>query len=665
MNRNFIAGSALAVSILYALPLQVSASTVDDLMSLPLEELLQIPVTVASLLDSDELHSPSNTSTVLAEDWQRYGARRTLDAIDHLPATLVLPYSNGSDVIAIRGYAQPTSARGIATTLDGIRLNNFLFGTAQYDIPNINLGILDRIEMIRGPASALYGTDAFHGVLSLYAFESDKDMTQAGITAADNGYYQLAARYSDSLTDSVRMNLAAAGSGEADQEVRYEYADPFSGDPLFIDKEQRYQSNTLSLKLASDPSADVAWKWGIYADQYNADDFPLITADYETNLDTANYMTRLAVTKRLHQQASLEASAFYRVSDIERENRAGATAFSPCSRLDARELYYGFALTMRQPRAGSDTTQWALALSYDVAEVDKATTYLQTAPDDPFDPVGEDRTREITGLIMEASTELDRWTLIYGGRVDHYSDFGVQASPRLGVIFQPTNDSAIKLLYGRAFRAPTAGELYFELQNGVGTLGNPNLDPEIMDSLELVLLKQGKNWKANLALFENRWQDTISYKPVSATVASYENTGTSKAQGVEAALAWLPRPWRIEANASYTESRNEMTDQDFTLFPRVIINLGVGYAWDAYDTEVMLINRSFSKVDESYFSTENLPIYSRTDLTVSHDFNQELQGFLNMINVFDRDNYLPSVLGVDNGIPDQAFTISVGFRYGY
>ena len=57
--------------------------------------------------------------------------------------------------------------------------------------------------MIRGPASALYGTDAFHGVLSLYAFESDKDMTQAGITAADNGYYQLAARYSDLSTSSA------------------------------------------------------------------------------------------------------------------------------------------------------------------------------------------------------------------------------------------------------------------------------------------------------------------------------------------------------------------------------------------------------------------------------------------------------------------------------
>ena len=667
MDRNIYAGSVLALAMLNVGPAYADDAMMDDLMSFSLDELLQIQVTVASLLDSDELHAPSNTSTITRQDWQRSGARRTLDAIDHLPSTIILPFTSGIDLIAIRGYAQPTSARGIASTLDGIRLNNFLFGTAQFATQNINLGILDRIEMIRGPASALYGTDAFHGVLSLQAFESQRDTNQASIEAGDNGYYHLAARHSSSLTDSVRLNLAAAGSGEPDQDVRYDYTDPVTSEPLFIDKEQRYQSNSLSLKLASDSADTLSWKWGLYADQYQADDFTYGSATYEANQDTFNYMSRLAVTKRLQADASLEASVYYRNSDVERVTIPPAGALSPGSRLEAEEYFYGAALTMRQPRKSGSSTQWAASLSYDAAVADEIHTFLLNAPDDPFQPISEARKREITGLVLEANPELSnpQWNLVYGGRVDHYSDFGIETSPRLGIIYQPTDDSAIKLLYGRAYRAPTAGELYFQLQNGFGTEGNRNLNPELMDSLELVWMQQGHNWKANLVLFENRWKDTISFAVTDQGTGTYVNSGDSKAHGVEASLTWLPKPWRVELNTSYTASRNEMTDQDFTLFPRVIANLGIGYDWEAYDTGITLTTRSYSKVDASYYSTDNLPVYSRSDLVIQHNFDRQLQGFINIINLFDRDNQVPSVVGVQNGVPDDAFSISVGIRYEF
>jgi outer membrane receptor for ferrienterochelin and colicin len=92
-----------------------ATSSTPDLFKLSLEELTQVNVTVASLFDSTELDAKSTVAVVDEHDWRRRGARRTLDAISHLPETMVLPVNGGLDVIAIRGYAQTDPAHDSRT----------------------------------------------------------------------------------------------------------------------------------------------------------------------------------------------------------------------------------------------------------------------------------------------------------------------------------------------------------------------------------------------------------------------------------------------------------------------------------------------------------------------------------------------------------------------
>ena len=139
------------------------------LFDLSFEELMQVSAYSASFFEHDLLTVGSSVSVIERADWERKGARRTLDAIAQEPAVMLLPSINGLNVIAIRGYGGAESARGIATLIDGVPMNGPNFGTGQYVVQNVSLGVLDRIEVIRGPGSALYGSDAFHGVLSLCA----------------------------------------------------------------------------------------------------------------------------------------------------------------------------------------------------------------------------------------------------------------------------------------------------------------------------------------------------------------------------------------------------------------------------------------------------------------------------------------------------------------
>ena len=143
-------------------------SYADELsaFNMSLEKLLDYEIKSASLFEDSVLTTGSSVSVIEPSDWQRIGARSMLDAISNQPSVQVLPSAYGLNVISIRGYSQVASARGIATLLDGIPTNGVNLGSGQYATQNVQLGVLDRIELTRGPGSALYGSDAFHGVLA-------------------------------------------------------------------------------------------------------------------------------------------------------------------------------------------------------------------------------------------------------------------------------------------------------------------------------------------------------------------------------------------------------------------------------------------------------------------------------------------------------------------
>ena len=94
----------------------------------------------------------------------------------------------------------------------------------------------------------------------------------------------------------------------------------------------------------------------------------------------------------------------------------------------------------------------------------------------------------------------------YGGRIDAFSDQGVVATPRLGLVYMPASDWAFKLLYGRAFRPPTVAEI----RGAPPTIaGSTSIEPETIGTLEAVAAVQRDHFRASLTLFGSRWRDAI------------------------------------------------------------------------------------------------------------------------------------------------------------
>lgn len=636
-----------------------------------LEELLQVKVKSTSFFERDALMVGSSVGVIERADWDRKGVRRTLDAIAQEPSVMILPSVIGLNIISIRGYGKLGSSRGIATLLDGIPMNGPYYGTGQYLVQNINLGVLDRIELIRGPGSALYGTDAFHGVLSMTTFESKENLTRVSFEGGIDHYYQGSLQYSVGLGDHARLDFAFGASGE-DRNRAYQAQDMNTLAVREFNPEESYRSQTGSLKLSLKPSDRLMIKGGLFVDNYDANNYPdnFYTVN-ESHINSRTLAGHLTATHSFAQGRTLEARIYHMRNRAPRSVIQIGGALGSVARTSLlKEERMGTTLTFRQSETERWRTEYAVSLGFERSSFTEG--WIQQAPlDPPSTPIRSDlggvgQHRDITHLVLDARTVLgDQWSMIYGGRLDHYSDVATQISPRLGIIFQPVEDMAIKLIYQQAFRAPTIAEHYLNMPLAF------DLDPEILNSYELVFLKQRADWKAELVLFQNNWEDGILFR-LDSTFSSgyvYENSGKNQARGIEASLGWYPDHWRFDLSGSYVRSSNLKTDQDFDLFPPIMINAGIGRTFESLGLEIYLNNHYFNGGQDIaatlLANPKDLPAYWRTDLNVTKHFASGIDLTVNIINLFDRDNRVPSVLGLPVGVEDHSLSISARLRYTF
>lgn len=231
------------------------SESLKRLKQLSVEELTELHVvtTVASLSDADELDVGSTVEAVSRESWRRRGARTLADAVGHLPGTLLAPSSFGGSILSIRGFTSAAATRGVATRLDGVPVNNLQSGNALFDLHSFQLGTLDRVEMIRGPGSPLYGADAFHGVLALKTFESHADLTEAEAGFGGDLYREGSLRLSRGLKGGGRVDGAAAYNGQPGQSRAYGFTHRASGALRSSAREDEFESFMGVLKLRSAP----------------------------------------------------------------------------------------------------------------------------------------------------------------------------------------------------------------------------------------------------------------------------------------------------------------------------------------------------------------------------------------------------------------------------
>lgn len=540
-----------------------------DLTELSLEDLLDIEVEVvrgASRRAQSNLEAPSSVTVIDAGDLALYD-RRTLAE--------VLRSVNGFDVTNDRNY-EHVGVRGfnplgdynsrVLLLLDGHRLNNSIYDTATIgrDLP-FDLALAKRVEIARGPGSALYGSSAFFGVVELTP-RTGADVGGLELSAGSGsfGLVEGRATYGKRLDDGSEWLVSTSAYSSRGPTLFYdEFAStPSGGVTAGNDYEHGY--NLYSNWTHGDWSVSGAW---------GSREKGIPTGSYDTVFDTDNHTTdtqgfvdvawkpELGESTRLEARLGADRYEYDGLYTYDMTGSGGA----------AKEPYYDSADAFDATASVLvTTTAWDAHTTTLGAELRRNFELDQLGYDALGTYVDEERDSDVWGVFANDEWRFaENWRLHAGLRLDGATDVDQETSPRLGLVWLPDERTAWKLLYGRAFRAPNTYENYYD--DGFSVVPNGALDPERIETFEFVWEHIVERvWRASVSLYHYRIDDMIVLAPdtVSGT-DTFQNLEEARANGVELECErTFARGARVRASLALQKAENVTLDQELANSPR-------------------------------------------------------------------------------------------------
>lgn len=646
--------------------------------------------------------APSVATVITAADIQAIGATDIDDVLQTVPGLTVahlLPYDN-KPIYIVRGIATQYNPQ-LLMLVNGIPITSIYLGNRGDVWGGMPVENIARVEVIRGPGSALYGADAFAGVVNIVT----KD-------AADVAGVQLGARVGSFATADAwalyggrvgGFDVAAyLGAGRTDGHKRTIEADAQTANDAIFGTRASLAPGPPSLgRRALDAQLDVArGPWRLRASYKRRDDVGsgggvAGAIDRAGRSESERFTTDLTyhhATPAPGWDLTLQASYF----DMATRSRLvlyppGTVFLGPFpegmlgnpakwerhARLSAAASYLGWAAHRLRVGAGhavediyriEESKNFALVYVPGIGNVPAPLGALVDVTH--TQPFLAPRRRTSDFVYAQDEWVLARdWTLTAGVRHDRYSDFGATTNPRLALVWEVAYSVTAKLLYGRAFRAPSYVELY-AINNPV-ILGNPNLRPERIRSVEAAL-----SWQASGQLqigvnaFGHRTSDILRPVPNAdpTTGSTVSNAGGQTGRGFEVEALWdARRDLRLIANYGYQRSRDRATGRDAGIAPRHHAYLRADWRFQAGWIANAQVNRIAGRARESGDARPPVADYTLVDLNVRHVApSRRWEISFAVRNLFDADarepSFAPGALPFDFPLPGRSLHVQLGWR---
>lgn len=535
----------------------------EELLDLGLEGFVQV---VSASKRPQAIREVAATVRVITADQIRENAYSTLEDV-----LADLPGFQFRNIVGFNSYAFqrgiPNQNNLMLVLVDGVQINELnsggFYGGGQYNLANV-----ERVEVVYGPASALYGTNAVSGIVNLITRDAERGAAVSaslgtfgtrsldfryGRTAADN---ELGLSLSGMLKQTEKADLSGAkGDGYwTDEMENFE-------DDVALDGKLAFRDFTLGF-VFQDKSASRATN-------YRSDGTSYLDHDSKWHIHFFN--GHLQHRYRPSDRWSLQSRLYYRDATVA-DNTVGYV-LADTGATGGQVGYYRPNHLVGFEGLGTVSASPDLDLVIGVVRENEqlaegfTRTYSGSPNVEPTAPPEPDMlANDLTSGFLQAQYRASAGTqLTAGTRYDHSSAYGNVTTPRLGLVHTWGRHTA-KLLYAEAFRAPKP----WDYTSGVG---NPDLEPEEMKSIEAAAsYRVTDNAHAGISVYRNVLDELLAKEE-----GRWVNAGHLTTHGMEAHLEYSPGQVDLYANYTYTSSELE----DGVQVPEIArhsANAGITYA---------------------------------------------------------------------------------------
>lgn len=583
----------------------------EDLLSVFGDEEL---VSIATGYKKPISKAPAVASVITSDDIKKLGATDLDQVLETVPGLHVSVNPSGyTPIYVFRGIYSDFNPQ-VLMLVNGIPVTNIYLGNRNFIWGGMPVEAISRVEIIRGPGSAVYGADAFAGVINVItkdgkeinglnsgvrygSFDTFQGWIQYGGEAEGVTYgFSLEYENTDGQSKAITADLQSffdsltgtsasyapggVNTGRESYELRADVSSGFwriqsglqhreiqSGvgaaqvlDPNNISESDRFNTSVsyVNSEMADDTFTLSVVGSFLWATQEMKEDLVL----FPPGSTGPNFHPLTNAPLFVDGSGNILTYPDGMIGNPE--------VYEKHYRLDVSGLYTG--VSNHEVRAG---------LGYYRGDLYRATeeknygihpqTGLPILPGDPLVDVSDtpysfitegDRTNNYA-FVQDAWQIANDWELTTGVRVDDYSDFGTTINPRLALVWSTSQTLTSKLLLGKAFRAPSFAET--RNQNNPAVLGNPDLEPEEIKSYELAFdYRPAHNLDLKMNLFYYNWSDIISFvADTTGTTRTAQNSGEQSGRGVELEGVWnVSEKLSLSGNYAKVDSTDKQNDSD-------------------------------------------------------------------------------------------------------
>lgn len=574
--------AALLAAWLNVAPRAAETTGAGDLTDLNLEQLMNLDVETASRFPQKRSEAPSAVTVISSADIKAYGYRTLADILGSIRGLYVRTDTIYS-YLGVLGFGRPGDLNSrVLLLIDGYRVNDSVFNVAPIGTEFLlDVDLIDRVEFVPGPGSAVYGSNAYFGVINVVTKPARAlEGVQASAQAGSFGTGKARATYGHRFDDGGGLVLSATGYRSDGENLQ------FSGPST----PSAAQGNARGINYDEYRSAFARYSIGGLRVEaaYSTRKTGAAAASYALGtqfLDPATHTvdTQTFVDVQYERSLRSETDLSARVNWGSYPYDGSFPYVDPASRTvienkdGDRARWWGTELKLRAHPF--EAHRLVAGMDYR----DEYRRYQFNYDQNPYVLFVDSRQRanRFGIYVQDEFTLRPGWILDAGLRHDAQSATGAVTSPRLALIYSPSPAGSLKLLYGSSFRAPSAGE-QFDNQANVQE-PNPGLKPERIRTAELVLEQLIRNnLRLTASAFEYRINGLIDEVQDPATsLLQYRNVGRVQSRGAQLELeqAWDDGA-RLRASYSYQlaedlNARDSGADPMLQNSPRNLVKLNI------------------------------------------------------------------------------------------